>query len=121
MERKLATQIFVAFSDSATADAAQRELASHGFSLNRISRNRAIQFGMKIGPIEGSAQEFIELLEAAPNMVDVLFDIYARLKARLFVDNRQVRVTNKEDLRLLLSSPTGLKKPKTFQDMFGKK
>lgn len=85
----MSDQIAIVVNDRATADAIQREFASNSIHFNRLSPNQAIQFGMKLskgrGSFEVSPKEIIELVSAAPDVVDALFDILERFRERIRV------------------------------------
>lgn len=115
----MTSQVTIGVYNQEEAALIQQELVSRGIRVNRLSRDVAVRFGMKIGPTEVSVQEFIEVVEAGPRIVDAIFDVIERFRDRknqlsLFVDGQQVRVVNKQSLQALLDK-SGIKKPAGFQ------
>lgn len=116
----MAVQVLLAFDDGATADAVQRNLARAGIQSSKQVGSQAVNFGMKLGPIEASAEELLLVLEATPDIADTLFDLVARVKARLFVNKQEIPVNNKEALQRALANSKSIIEPPTFKKMFGR-
>ncbi len=111
--------IVIGAEDGETANMIQQELTSHRISSNRMSPEQAVRFGMKVGALEASPKEFLEILEAAPDIVDALFDTIQRFRSNLsvFLNGKHVHVPNKQALQALLL-PGIERRPSTFEDSF---
>ena len=109
-------QVVIGVSDNQTADTLQRELVSKRIRINRFNHNQALRFGMKLGPAEASPKEFIEIVEAAPELVDDLFDALERFRNRfrLFIDEQPAELFSRQTLK------TSLREPETFKRLFGR-
>lgn len=95
---------------------AERELANRGVQHQRLTDPSAVRFGMRLGPVEASSEELIELIEAGPQLVDALFETIQRLKANteVIVDDHQVRNPTRQQLQSLLL-PGITHRPTTFE------
>lgn len=112
-------QVVIGVHSQEAANLIKQELATYGIQADKLDRNTAIRFGMKLGAVEVSVHEFIEIVEAAPKIVDAIFDVTERFRdrkeqLRVFVNGQPVEVANKQTLLALLDT-SGITKPKIFQ------
>lgn len=113
----MSVHVAIGVNDKEIADRIQRELTSRNIKVNRLNADQAMRFGMKLGPVETSPQEFIEIVQATPDIVDALFDTVERFIDRIsfFIDRKPAKISNRQALK------TSFVPPKTFETLFKRK
>jgi hypothetical protein len=113
----MSRHLLIVVGDKTTADTIQQGLASRKIQSNRLKKEQVVRFGMKIGSVEGSSQEFIEIAKATPDLADAIFDTIERVISRVsfYIDKKPVEIPNRQALK------SQIVPPKTFEKLFGRK
>jgi hypothetical protein len=113
----MSTHILIVVSDKNTADAIEKGLVARKVLANRLKRDQVLRFGMKLGPMKGTAQEFIEIGEALPDIADAIWDTIERFQDRIsiYINQQRVESLGKETVK------SRIVHPETFEKMFKRK
>jgi len=105
--------------DERTASEIAGWLTQRGLALRPVTVEHATRFGMKIGPVEATASELIQIVEAGPELVDSLFDAIERFRSRcrVFVNGTAAVGLSRQALLALVSPPIQQRGFKAFNDL----
>ncbi|HEX5808384.1 MAG TPA: hypothetical protein VFY25_06930 [Anaerolineales bacterium] len=111
----MSKQLYISANDKNTADAIVQGLNARKIKAVRRNHSDMLRFGMKIGPAEGTSKEWIEILEASPQIAEAIWDTVEVFINRIsfYLNQKPVQVSNKQSLKSIVE-------PKTFKDMFGR-
>lgn len=109
----MSRHLLIVVGNKTTADTIQQGLASRKIQSNRLKKEQIVRFGMKIGSVEGSSQEFIEIAKAtpeiAPAIADAIFDTIEIVISRVsfYIDKKPVEIPNRQSLVSQIVPPKG--------------